>query len=153
MEPREFVERELMIIGAMFNIQKELYPQVVLIKDDKRFPMPVNFPNSARKDIISQGIKDLVRTSEPDIVVFMAEAWMKIITTEVVRKQINFEATDPDKIEIIAVQIEFKTGEKFGCEARIIRDEYGTRLGEFKITNSDISMGRFIDFFPIGRLN
>src|SRR6516225_4205769 len=97
MEPREFVEQELALIRQVFEMQKEIYPMVILVKDDRRFQMPVYFHSSAQKDIVAQGIKDLVKKSEPDVVVYMAEAWVKFIKNKEDR-------TDKDKMEALEVQ-------------------------------------------------
>jgi hypothetical protein len=153
MDPQEFVELELKLILRMFNIQKEIYPMVILVKDDNRYQVPVYYQNSAHKDIISQGIKDLVKKSEPDVVIYIAEAWTKIITSKFDRMPTTVSHDDPDKTEVVIVQIEFKTGERFGCEAKIFSQNDIRQIGEFKVMDSDLSMGRFIDFFPIKRYN
>jgi hypothetical protein len=153
MEPREFVAKELKMVELMFTTQKEIYPMVVLIKDNERFAVPVSYKNAAHKDIVSQGIKDLVKGSEPDIVIYMAEAWTKIIKDKLDRLPTGIAPNDPDKYEIIVVQIEFKSGEKFGAEAKIIREEQKVYLEPFKLIDADFSMGRFVDFFPIKRVN
>jgi hypothetical protein len=152
MEPEEFVKQELKLVNFVFEQQKELYPMVVLVKGDKRYQVPIQFQNAAHKDIVSQGIKDLVKKSEPDIVIYMAEAWAKVINSKFDRIPTSL-STDPDKIEIVIVQIEFKSGEKFGAEARIIREGQKVYLEPFKLMNADFSMGRFVDFFPVKRLN
>jgi hypothetical protein len=149
MEPREFVDQELNLISATFAVQKGLNPMVVLIKDDQRYAIPVQYQNAAHKDIVSQGIKDLVKTSQPDIVVYMAEAWIKIIKGRLDRLPESIHPEDFHKEEIVAVQIEFKSGEKFGCEAKILRDKGIPRLDKFEIRSSDYTLGRFVDFFPI----
>lgn len=151
LEPKDFVDIELKIINMMFEAQKEIYPMVVLIKDDKRFQVPVSYSNSAHKDIVSQGIKDLVRTSDPDVVVYVAEAWTKVIQGKLDRLPTNI-AQDPERIEIVTVQIEFKTGEKYGCSAQILRDGV-PHLSKFEVNPFDLSFGRFTDFFPIKRFN
>jgi len=155
MEPREFVEHELKVISTLFQIQKELYPMVVLIKNDERFKIPVSYNNDAHKDIVSQGIKDLVKKSEPDIVIYMAEAWVKFIRAKWDR--LPWTAQGAEKHEIVIVQIEFKSGERFTCEAKIIRDpknpDRQVYLDKFEYGQDDMSMGRFVDFFPAKRLN
>lgn len=153
MEPREFVDKELKMVELMFIAQKEIYPMVTLIKENERHPMPVSYRNAAHKDIVSQGIKDLVKKFEPDVVVYMAEAWTKIIKDKFDRIPIAIAADDPDKYEILCVQIEFKTGEKFGAEAKIIRAENKVHLEPFTVKESDWTMGRFVDFFPVKRVN
>jgi hypothetical protein len=153
MEPREFVNQELKIIEGIFFARKQINPMVILIKDDRRYPMPVNYQNTAHKEIVSQGIKDLVKRSEPDVVVYMAEAWTKFIRGNLDRLPTSILPTDLDKEEIIAVQIEFKSGEKFGAEARIIREGNRAYLEPFKVLDASLSMGRFVDFFPVRRIN
>lgn len=153
MEPREFVDQELKIIEGIFFARKQINPMVILIKDDRRYPMPVDYQNTAHKEIVSQGIKDLVKRSEPDVVVYMAEAWTKFIRGNIDRIPTSILPSDLDKEEIVAVQIEFKSGEKFGAEARIIREGRNVHLGPFRILNADLSMGRFVDFFPVKRVN
>jgi hypothetical protein len=153
MEPREFVDKELQIIGIMFKTQKEIYPMVVLIKDNERFQIPFSYKNAAHKEIVSQGIKDLVKKSEPDVVVFMAEAWSKIIKDKLDRIPLGISPNDPDKHEILIVQIEFQSGEKFSAEAQIIREGQETHLAPFMYADSSMSMGGFMDFFPIKRVN
>jgi hypothetical protein len=151
-DQRQFIEVELKLINEMFDKQKEIYPMAVLIKEERRYLVPVSYSSSAHKDIVSQGIKDLVKTSDPDVVVYVAEAWSKTIRDKFDRLPLNV-SRDPERIEIVMAQIEFKTGEKYGCEAKIIRDDGAPRLGEFKISMGDCSFGRFTDFFPIKRTN
>ena len=153
MEPREFVDQELSLIAATFAIQKVIEPMVVLVKDDKRYAVPVHYQNSAHKDIVSQGIKDLVKNSDPDVVVYMAEAYTKVIKGKPGVIPARILPSDLEAIEIVTVQIEFRTGEKYGCDAQIKRDKGITRLEKFEINNTDKSFGRFMDFFPIGRTN
>ena len=153
MEPREFVDQELNLISAMFAVQKEIYPMAVLVKDDKRYGIPVRYENAAHKDIVSQGIKDLVKASEPDIVIYMAEAWVIVIKDKSDRLSLPVPSKHPDRTEIVVVQIEFKTGEKFGCQAQILRDHGTPRLDKFEVLVTDVTMGRFVDFFPVYRTN
>jgi hypothetical protein len=153
MEPQEFVEMELRLLHQMFDVQRVIHPMVILVKDDKRYLVPVHYQNAAHKDIISQGIKDLVKKSEPDIVIYVAEAYVRVLKGPIDLLPTSISPNSPDKEEVLIVQIEFKTGEKYGAEARII--QYGgTRLlKNWKVVDSDTSMGRFVDFFPIKRLN
>ena len=151
MEPLEFVQQELESIRHIFDIQKELYPMIILIKDDNRYQVPIVFHSSAQKDIVAQGIKDLVKKAKPDIVVYMAEAWVKFIRNK--EDRLPAYTMDPNKMETLEVQIEFSTGEKYSCEAIIDRKPGHTRLLPFEISNNDYIMGRFIDFFPIKRFN
>ena len=151
MEPREFVENELVVVNHMFNRHKQLYPAVVLIKDDRRYLYPVPLSGNVQKDIVSQGIKDLVRTAKPDVVVYIAEAWMLVLKS--VTDRLTTPSESKDRIEIVVAQIEFKSGEKFGCQAKIIREPSKVYLDKFDIIEGDTSMGRFCDFFPIKRTN
>lgn len=153
MEAREFVDLELKIVERIFLERKELNPMVVLIKNDERFGIPVHYENAAHKEIVSQGIKDLVKRFEPDVVVYMAEAWAKFIKNKFDRIPTSILPSDLEKYEIVCVQIEFKSGEKFGAEAMIIREGQGVRLGQFRVVDAMWSMGRFVDFFPVTRTN
>jgi hypothetical protein len=153
MEPREFVEMELKVLHELFDAQKEIYPMVVIIKGDNRYQVPVHYENAAHKDIVAQGIKDLVKRSEPDIVIYVAEAWTKVIRNKFDRIGGGIYAHDPDKYEIVVVQIEFKTGEKFECEAKILKYNKKRLLDKWEIDDSGWGMGRFVDFFPVKQLN
>jgi len=152
MTPREFVEIELKLVETMFDRQKEIYPMFVIIKDKKRALVPVQITNNVQKEIVAQSIKDLVKRSEPDVVVFIAEAWIAIITGKLDRIPLPHESAS--RFEVVAVHIEFKTGEKYGCEARITRNPGELpRLGPWDINDAGHSMGRFCDFFPIKGYN
>jgi hypothetical protein len=152
MIPREFVDKELKIVNFMFNQLKEISPMFVLCKNDDRFQIPARFNSQVHKEIILQGIKDLVKKSEPDIVVFMAEAWVTIVKEGLDGTVIP--GSVQNRVEILMVAIEFKTGEKYGCEAKIIREENKPpRLEQFEVYDSRLSMGNFCDFFPAKRLN
>lgn len=153
MEPLQFVEQELQLISKLFNQQKALNPMVVLVKGDKRYLIPAVYNNTAQKDIVSQGIKDLVKKAEPDIVIYVAEAWMVSIPQEEIFKRIISPSKSPDKVEIVVVQIEFKTGEKFTQFAKINRNGIQVILDDFKAAGTDLSAGRFMDFFPPTKLN
>jgi len=162
MEPREFVDAELKAIHQKFDEKKEIYPTVVIVKGNERFPIPVAYQNTAHRDIISQGIKDLVKKSDPDIVIYVAETWAKLIRTA--KDRFSSAHSDLDREEFLVVHIEFKSGEKYSCEARIatspvynkedLKIEHNKRsLAEFQFMDYDKTMGRFCDFFPIGRYN
>jgi hypothetical protein len=153
LEPQEFVQQELRNINNLFSKQKEIYPMVVLIKEGRRHLIPVYYENDAHKDIVSQGIKDLVKRAEPDIVIYMSEAWMITVKDKFERLHIPRPKDHPDKVEILVVHIEFKTGEKFGCQANILRNTNPPCLSKFEIFNADLSAGRFIDFYPQKRVN
>jgi hypothetical protein len=153
MEPREFVDLELKLLHQIFDIQQEIYPMAILVKDGKRFQVPVNYSNTAHKEIVAQGIKDLVKKSDPEIVIYVAEAWAKVIRDKFDRLEVGVSVHDPDKYEIVVVQIEFKTGEKFGAEARITMYEGKRLLKDWEVVDAYSSMGRFVDFFPTKRYN
>jgi hypothetical protein len=156
-EPKEFVDHELRLIEATFEQSKQILPMVVLVKEDQRFIIPVQYENDAHKDILSQGIKDLVKKSEPDVVIYMAEAWSidyKHLRNSVLNKlPLPRPSLHPNREEIVIVQIEFKTGEKYGCQAKILRNQQEPRLDKFTTIKADMSMGRFMDFFPISKMN
>ncbi len=149
--PREIVEVELQLIAVTFNTKKELHPMFILIKDDKRFVCPVSFSNDTQKDIVNLGMRDLVKNTLPDIVVYAAEAWM--IVFKKMPKELPRPSTHPDKVEVVIVQIEFKTGEKFSCMADILRNGDDVKLDKFDITSDGTDIGRFVDFFPVTRTN
>jgi len=151
MEPREYVDLELKLLHQIFDIQQEIYPMAVIVKDGNRFQVPINYTNAAHKEIVAQGIKDLVKKSDPDMVVYVAEAWAKIVRDKLDR--LDIAAHDPDKYEIVVVQIEFKTGEKYGAEAQITMYEGKRLLKDWEIVDCNMSMGRFMDFFPAKRLH
>jgi len=153
MTPKEFVDQELSLISAMFAVQRVIEPMAVLIKDDQRFGVNAYYENDAHKEIVSQGIKDLVKRSDPDVVVYMAEAYTKVIKGKPGKIPSRILPSDLEAIEIVTVQIEFRTGEKYGCDAKIYRDQNIPRLGIFEIHQTDMTFGRFMDFFPIGRVH
>jgi hypothetical protein len=125
---------------------------IVLIKNDQRTAIPVEFHGDAHKDMMSQGIKDLVKRSEPDIVIYSAEAWA--LTVKEYEEGVTPRPTNhPDRIEVVIARIEFKTGEKYDCQAKILREKGEARLNKFEVLPGGMSMGRFVDFFPIGRTN
>ena len=129
---------------------------VTLIEGDRRFPIPLHYRDDEQKEIVSIGIKNLVKERKPDVVIYIAEAWAVIIKDKIDRLDFIPRPTyHPGRVEQVIAQIEFKTGEKFGCYANIIRDGPNPRLEKF-ITNDqsrNMSMGRFCDFYPIGRTN
>jgi len=153
MTPREFVDQELSLVAATFAIAKVIRPMVVLVKDGERYAVPAMFQNAAHKEIVAQGIKDLVRTSRPDVVVYMAEARMKVVQSLISELPTSISQYDDAAIEVVSVVIEFKTGEKFDCDAKITRTLGIPRLEKFKVSDGKFTAGRFADFFPVGRLN
>jgi hypothetical protein len=152
MNPREAVDLELNLITQVFDKQKVVHPMVVFIKDDRRTIAMVEFHSDAHKDMMSEGIKQLVRESMPDLVIYTAEAWRAFVP-EYIEGVTPRPALHPDRVEVIIARIEFKTGEKYDCEAKILREKGQARLDKFEIMPGGMSMGRFVDFFPIGRTN
>ena len=155
-DPNKFVEQELAVISYMFTQQKEIYPMITLVKDGKRFPIPLHYRDDEQKEIVSIGIKTLVKDKEPDVVIYIAEAWDIIIKNKMDRLDFIPRPTyHPDRVEQVIAQIEFKTGEKYGCYANIIRDGPMPRLEKFIMNDNsrNMSMGRFCDFYPIERTN
>jgi hypothetical protein len=152
MTPRELVDQELILIEKTFNMQKVLNPMVVFIKDNHRSIIMAEFHNDAHKDMVSQGIKDLVKINGPDIVIYSAEAWSTVVK-EYKEGVTPRPAYHPDRIEIVVAQIEFKTGEKYSCQAKILREKGKAWLDKFDVMQGGMSMGRFVDFFPITRMN
>jgi hypothetical protein len=151
--PREFVNIELKLIEKVFDQTHVLRPMVVLIKNNERYVIPAAFSNDLQKDIVSQGIKDLVKNAEPDIVIYSCEAWSATLD-EYIDGVTPPASQQPNRVEIIAAQIEFKTGEKYSCQARILRHgDQPPRLDKFEVSTGGMSMGRFVDFFPITRTN
>jgi hypothetical protein len=153
MTPSEFVNQELGLIRQTFDQLQVLNPMVVFVKDDRRVIIAAEFHNDAHKDMVSEGIKELVKRSEPDIVVYSAEAWAA--TVKNYKEGVTIRPSyHPDRIEIVVVQIEFKTGEKYDCSAKILREKGKARLDKFDINpDGGMSMGRFVDFFPVTRMN
>jgi hypothetical protein len=149
MTPSEFVTQELGLIEKTFNQLQVLNPIVVFVKDDRRTIIGVEFHSDAHKDMMSEGIKELVKRSEPDIVIYSAEAWM-IVAKGVTPRPSHH----PNRIEIVIARIEFKTGEKYDCSAKILREKGKAWLDKFDINpDGGMSMGRFVDFYPVTRMN
>jgi hypothetical protein len=153
MTPSEFVTQELGLIRQTFDQLKVLNPMVVFIKDDRRTIIGVEFHNDAHKDVMSEGIKELVKRSMPDIVIYSAEAWMAVMK-EYKEGITPPPRNHPDRIEIVVVRVEFKTGEKYDCSAKILREKGKAWLDKFDINpDGGMSMGRFVDFYPVRRMN
>jgi hypothetical protein len=152
MTPHEHVMLELKIINKMFDELKVIQPMVVFIKDDNRIAVAAEFHSDIHKDIVSQGIKDLVAKSEPDVVIYVAEAWAVTLPSGFFQNYPR-PADHKDRVEIICAQIEFKTGEKYSCSAKILREGGNARLDKFEISKGGMTMGRFVDFFPVKNVN
>lgn len=151
-DPRKLVDQELKIIRRIFDEQKTVEPMVVLIKDEGRVFTPVSFMNNEHKDIVSEGIKALVGLTDPDVVIYMAEAWC-VRGDKDMRIDGIVPSEHPERTEMIIVRIEFKTGQKYDCIADITREKGIASLTEFTIIPGDCSMGRFVDFYPTGKAN
>jgi hypothetical protein len=150
--PREFVDRELMLMEHVFNEQNVVHPMVVFVKNNQRSGIMVEFRNDLHKEILSESIKELVKRSDPDIVIYAAEAWtVTVPISEYTERTRAFN--NPNRIEVVVVRIEFKTGEKYDCEAKIIRERGKPRLSKFEVLPGGMSMGRFVDFYPVTRTN
>jgi hypothetical protein len=150
--PREFVDQELMLMGHVFNEQNVIHPMVVFVKNGQRSAVMAEFRNDLHKEILSESIKELVKRSEPDVVIYAAEAWTVNVPkyTEGVTPRPMYH---PDRVEVIIVRIEFKTGEKYDCQASIIRERGKPRLSKFEVLPGGMTMGRFVDFYPVTRTN
>jgi hypothetical protein len=148
MTPREFVEDELRHIRNMWDVEKALNATCIFIKDDERAILPCMFRNDMEKEIYSAGIKVMVKETEPDVVVYWCEAWGLTARPEDI-DNVPRPSTHKDRIEILMVQIEFKSGEKFGCSADIIRTNKEVKLSEFEVYDAADAMGRFVDFYPV----
>ena len=148
-EPRKQVEIELQLITTLFLQQKCVYSMAVLVKEDRRTMLLLPFNNEIQKDLASAALKDLVIRADPDIVVYVAEAWSAHVKPEELKNPNYTRPSErPDRIEIIAVQIEFKTGEKYSCHADIVRNGDSVKLKEFEYIADQNSMGKFVDFYP-----
>jgi GTP cyclohydrolase FolE2 len=150
--PREFVDQELMLIEHVFNQQNVVHPMVVFVKDDQRSAVMAEFRNDLHKEMLSEGIKELVKRSDPDVVIYAAEAWAAFVPDSEYTEETR-AFNHPNRVEVIIVRIEFKTGEKYDCSANIIRERGKPRLSKFEVLPGGLSMGRFVDFFPVTRMN
>ena len=151
--PRDIVDVELKAVRWLFDTQKEIAPMVVFINGTEHSMLPLSFENDYEKDLASDVIRRLVKEMEPDGVIYMSEAWTLNIKSDKVPKDLPRPSESKDRIEVVIVSIEFKTGEKFSCQARIQRAENSVTLGEFDVSENYTLMGRFVDFFPPKRLN
>jgi len=148
MNPKQFAEQELKKITEAFNEQGMIDTAVYFFKDDNRFAIPVTFNNEAQKVAVEQGVKDMVKRAMPDTVIYVSEAWAAWLNDDP-----RMPTDRPDRIEVVVVQIEFKTGEKYGCAADIIRNGGNIHLGEFKIVEGEQAQGLFTDFYPPSSVN
>jgi hypothetical protein len=149
MTTRDVINHALGNVRDLFNVRKGIGAFCVIMKDDRETFIPVSFSNDAQKDMVSMGIKDLVKRSNPDAVVYASEAWSRILSKEESLTNITRPSEHKDRVEMVMVQIEFRTGEKFGCSAKIIRTGSDVRLSDFEIFDAQNTMGRFVDFYPV----
>jgi hypothetical protein len=133
MTPRDLVNNLLQYVTQEFYQHKGIQSTFIFIKNANQTEMPVQLGNEIHKNNMDITIKDLVRRSEPDAVVFISEGW----TRELVNSP----------TELVVVHIEFKTGEKFGCTAQITRADK-LLLGQFEVHDAANDMGLFMDFYP-----
>jgi len=148
MTPRAFVKQELKLVQEMFNVQKSIGPMFIMIRNNQRDVILIDTANDSDKDIASLTLKEIVKMTKPDIVVYMSEAWALYLPKGTNFEDVTRPMFNPDRIEQLVVQIEFKTGEKFGCSANILRDKGEVKLSEFEIMDAKLSTGKFVDFFP-----
>jgi hypothetical protein len=146
MTPQEIVQEELAIITRFFNREKEMDTIFILVNDDFHVSLPVIFNNTTEKDHASIRLRQLTAEAMPDYVIYVSEAWTVCVEDE--DKDIP-PSEHPDRIEIVLVTIEFKTGEQFLCTANIKRDNDTVQLEEFQVKpNPRSNTGRFMNFYP-----
>jgi len=147
---RKFIDDELALVREVWTRQgNTLAAMAVFIVEDKRIicELPA-VHNDLTKNIVSIGLKDLVRNVMPDAVIMMTEAWIAPLdTSELMPK------SHPKRREVIHVQIEFKTGEKYSGAAEITREGGKVNLGPWDIVISCELGGRFMDFYPPKRVH
>lgn len=120
---------------------------LIFLKGDERFVMPCHLGDADHREIVSRGIKDLVEKAQPDVVIFMAEAWIAKFDIDLIR-QGRLVRDSRQRQEVVSVQIEFKTGEKFARCAEIKRIKNHVILGRFTNLGINETVGRFMDFYP-----
>jgi len=154
MKPRDVVDVELDAVRHMFDVQKEILPMVVFVHDTEHHAMPLSFSTDYEKDVASDAIRRIVRETKPDAVVYMSEAWTIMLPKgEGLPKNLPRPSQHKDRVEIVAVMIEFKTGEKFSCMAKILREQDKVTLEKFDVSEDKTMMGRFADFYVPERTN
>jgi len=146
--PRDIVDVELDAVRVLFDAQKEIFPMCVFIHGTEHTMMPLMFSNDYEKDLASDVIRRIVKEQKPDGVIYMSEAWALVLKTDKPPKELPRPSKHKDRIEVVIVTIEFKTGEKFSCQARILREQNKVTLSEFDVSEDQTLMGRFTDFFP-----
>jgi hypothetical protein len=146
MTPQEIVREELATITRVFNVENEMDTFFVLVNEDFHVSLPVIFTNAVEKDHASIRLRQLTAEAMPDYVIYVSEAWT--VCVEEKDKDI-LPSEHPDRVEIILVTIEFKTGEQFLCTANIKRENDSVQLEEFEIKpNPRSNTGRFMNFYP-----
>jgi hypothetical protein len=153
MTPREIVDVELNTVRRMFDVQKEILPMAVFVRGTDHAMMPLMFNSDYEKDVASDVIRRIVKETTPDAVVYMAEAWTLNVAKNVPIKDLPRPSQSKDRVEIVAVTVEFKTGEKFSCMAKILREEGKVTLAKFDVSEDKTMMGRFADFYAPERTN
>jgi hypothetical protein len=153
MTPREIVDVELNAVRFLFDTQKEIHPMAVFVRDGEHNMLPLTFDNDYEKDLASNMIRRIVKKENPDAVIYMAEAWSLILKEKELPKDLPRPSESKDRIEVVIVTIEFKTGEKFSCQARILREKDTVTLDKFDVSQDQMLMGRFVDFFKPEKLN
>lgn len=140
-ELRKFIDDELSLVREFFSRQGSFHPMAVFIKEGHRIICDLPpFNNSIEKDMISMELKRLVRDMMPDTVIMIAEAWSG---------ELDQHGEMPkNRREIVHVQIEFRTGEKYCGDADIIRGPGKPSLGPWTVEDTSRDSGRFVDFFP-----
>lgn len=145
MDLRDQVEVELGIIRETFNQAKMIPSVLILLKNEERFVLPFAFKNEEHKNVVAAGMRDLVKNTDPDVVIYVSEAWITKFSLDAIRMG-KLLKESKEREEMLTVQVEYKTGEKFGHCAKILRQGSKVRLGEFK--SYQPMGGRFMDFYP-----
>ena len=147
MDIQKLVTDELYLIRELFNKQMRLLAYLVLIKEEQRFLVPVSFKDDEHKDVVGQGMRDLVREVMPDVVIFTSEVWISKLDMKAYKEGRMIREAN-DRQEAVQVLFEFKTGERFLKCAHIMRTGELARLARFEDWDYKTLTGRFVDFFP-----
>jgi hypothetical protein len=145
--PQTIVKTELAIIKQVFDEEGKLDTTFVVVQDGAHISIPLILMPSTDRDRVSKTLRDLTAQVMPDFVIYISEAWCAIVSDN---KCDLPPSKHPDRVEIVIVTIEFKTGERFLCTANIKRENNTARLEEFEI-KTDLSLGttgRFMNFYP-----
>jgi len=146
-DTKRFVDAELMLVRKLFDTRKEVVPMFVLVRGARHDMVPVMFADDNEKDAVADAVREIVKTIEPDIVLFMCEAWTYQAKEYDPQTSIR-PSLHKDRVEVVTVTVEFKTGEKYMCMANIKRSKDKVSLGEFSVTDGQQNVGRFADFYP-----